>query len=205
MVPTAITLSPSLASRAIDGSGSRSAGATGSSVTGSSTENGGGLEPGRRVAVLRHELSAVEHHEGVVRPRDRQPVGGQHLEVGAEAMDPAAEHHVQVAVRVCGDPPWPVRAAGQAGGGGGDLQRLRVEPLDPGLDRRRQRPAERHVVAQRVQLPGLAPHQHVGRRRRPTAAVTSRRSPGRMPRPGTPSAQQRRSGPPSSQVQGCGQ
>ena len=81
---------------------------------------------------------------------------------GAEAMDPAAEDHVQVAVRVCGHPAGPVRAAGQPGGGCGDRERLGVEPLDPALDRSRQRPADGHVVAQRVQLPGLAPQEHVG-------------------------------------------
>ena len=47
---------------------------------------------------------------------DRQPVGGEHLEVRAEAVRPAAEDHVQVAVRVRRQPAGPVRAARAAAG-----------------------------------------------------------------------------------------
>ena len=70
--------------------------------------------PARRgVAVLCHQLAAVEDDERVVGTLDRQPVRRQHLQTRAEPMGPAAEHHVQVAVAVGGDAAGPVPAARQ--------------------------------------------------------------------------------------------
>ena len=186
-MPTATTLSPSRARRAIDGSGSRSGGATGSSVSGSSTEKVEGSRPAGRVAVLRHELAAVEDDEGVVRPRDREAVGGEHLEVRAEPVRPAAEDHVEVAVGVGGDArPASSGRAGRRGVEAVDLQRLGIEPLDPALDRRRlaRRRAACRGAARRAR-PGRGGRACRWRRRRATAA-TSSRSPGAIPRPGMP-------------------
>ena len=172
-----------------------------------------GLAPRRRVAVLGHELAAVEDDERVVRPRHRQPVRGEHLELGAQPMRPAAEDHVQVAAGVGGDPARPVGAAGQPRRRGGRRSSVgRVEALHPGLDRRRLRPAQGHVVAQRVELAGLAPNERVGgegladgRHLEPLAGggsparLAAARSPsaaGRRPRRSTAAASTRR--PPGS-------
>ena len=69
---------------------------------------------------------------------------------------------MQVAVRVRRDPAGPPGAAGQPRRRRGDRERRRVEALDPALDRRRLRPAQRDVVAQRVELARLAPDEQVG-------------------------------------------
>ena len=164
-MPTAITLSPSDDRRAIEGSGSRSGGATGQQRDGVQHRDGRGLEAGGRVAVLGDELPSVEHDEGVVRPRDREPVGRQHLELGAQAMHPAPEGHVQIAIGMGRDSARPVGAAGHPRRRGDHRERLRIEPLYPALDRRCQRPPARYVVAQRVKLSGLSPHKRVGRER----------------------------------------
>ncbi len=65
-------------------------------------------------------------------------------------MGPAAEDHVEVAIGVGGDPAWPVGAPGQPWGRRDDLERVRVEALDPSLDRRRLNTADGDAVAERV-------------------------------------------------------
>ncbi len=162
VVPSAITASPSLESRATDGSGSASGGQTGSSVTGSSTDTVEGRSPARGVAVLRHELPSGQHDERVVRAFDGQPVRGEHLELRREPVGPFAEHDVQVAARVRGEAARPEAPAGETRGARDGRERAGVEPLDPGPDRPRLGAAQRDLVAQREQLAGLAPHERVG-------------------------------------------
>ena len=145
------------------GSGSSSGGSHGQQRLGVEHGDGRGHSARRGVAVLGHQLAAVEDDERVVGTLDRQPVRRQHLQTWAEAMRPAAEHHVQVAVAVGGDAARPVLAARQPRRGGDRPKRLRVEPLDPSLDRAGQRVAEGNVMPQRVELARLAADQQVGR------------------------------------------
>ncbi len=111
MVPTAITLSPSLESRAIDGSGSRSGSATGSSVSGSSTETVDGSSPAGASQSLVTSSPPSRTTNELCGRGDRQPVRGEHLELGAEPVRPAAEDQVQVAAGVRGKATGPERAA----------------------------------------------------------------------------------------------
>ncbi len=93
----------------------------------------------------------------------RKPVRGEDLQLRAEPVGPAAEDHVQVAAGVGRDPAGPERSARQPRRGGGHREGLGVEPLDPGLRRRRLRPAARKLVAERVELARLAADQGVRR------------------------------------------
>ena len=122
-----------------------------------------GLHARRRVAVLGDELTAVEDHEGVVRLRDRQPMGRKHLQIGRQPVGPATEDHVDVSVGVGADPSRPPGAARQPRAGAHDSERVGIELLDPALDRRRLDAAERNAVAERVELAGLAADEQVGR------------------------------------------
>ena len=145
------------------GSGSSSAGATGSSVSGSSAERVEGTRPGGASQSLVTSSPPSRTTNELWGAVDWQPVRRQHLQTWAEAMGPAAEHHVQVAVAVGGDAARPVPAARHPRRGGDVLKRLRVEPLDPSLDRAGQRVAEGNVMPQRVELTRLAADQQVGR------------------------------------------
>src|SRR4029079_5583284 len=89
----------------------------------------GGCPAARSVAVLRHELAAVEDDERVVRAIDGEPVRGEDVELGAEPVRPATEDEVEVAARMGGDPTRPERPAGKRRRSRRYRERLRVEPL----------------------------------------------------------------------------
>ena len=76
---------------------------------------------------------------------------------------------------------------GAAGVDSRDRERLGVEALHPALDRRRQRPANGMSWRSAYSSPGSR-RTSTSVAKASTAATTSRRSPGRIPRPGTPSA-----------------
>ena len=79
------------------------------------------LGPERGVAVLHHELAAVQDHERVVRALDGQLVRSQHVQLGAQPVRPLPEHHVQVAAPMSRHAAGPERTAREA-------RRLRPPP-----------------------------------------------------------------------------
>ena len=93
--------------------GAAAARPTGSSVTGSSTETVDGSSPaGASQSLVTSSPPSSTTNELCGRGH-RQPVRGEDLEVGAQAVRPAAEDQVQVAAGVGGDPARPVGAARQ--------------------------------------------------------------------------------------------
>ena len=94
---------------------------------------GGRLEAGRRIAVLHHQLPAVQHDEGVVRPLNGEAMRGEHIEAGTQPMRPMAVDHVQIPARVGRDPAGPVGPAGQARGAREHLERDGVAALHPSM------------------------------------------------------------------------
>ncbi len=115
--------------------------ATGSSVSGSSADTVEGSRPAGASQSLVTSSPPSRTTNELCGRGHRQPVRGQHLELRAQPVRPAAEDHVEVAVRVRGDSARPVGAARQPRGRRGHVQRRRVEALDPALHRGRLRSA----------------------------------------------------------------
>ena len=204
-MPTAITLSPSLESRAIEGSGRRSGSAT-AAASRVEHRDGRGLGPaGASQSLVTSSPPSRTTNELCGRSTGSR-CEARTSRSGLEPVRPAPEDHVQVAVRVGGDPARPERPAGQPRRRRGHRERLRVEALDPGLDRRRLGPRERDVVAERVELArargatsaSVAKASWTARDLEPLARAA-------IPRPGIARDRPQRRGPPSSQVHGCGQ
>ena len=175
------------------------------SVSGSSTDTVEGATPARCVAVLHHELAPVEDDERVVRPRHRQAVRGEQLELRSGRW--AQQPKTMCTSRSRGRRSRPARRVRRAAAGWRDGgERVRVQSLHPGLHRRGLRAPERDAVAKREQLARLATRR-------------ARRWPTRPERPPAPGARLRRmpesrhalrdsrdaAGPPSSHVHGRGQ
>ena len=162
VVPTAITLSPSHASRATEGSGRRRGAATGSSVSGSSTETVEGSRPaGASPSFVTSSPPSSTTNELCGRATGNRC----EARTSSSGLRRCAQRPKTSAglAGVRRDPAGPVRPAGQPRRRGGHGERLGIEPLYPPLDRGRLRAANGYVVTQRIQLARLAAHQGVGR------------------------------------------
>ena len=107
--------------------------------------------------VLGHEMTVGQDHEAVVGSVARQLAGGEHAEIGREPVRVVAEHDVERAVRVRGEPAGPRGTTGEVVGARERFEGDRIDPLYPHVRVGPERVAQQEHLARRPQ------HDH-GRR-----------------------------------------
>ena len=164
VVPTAITRSPSLDSRAMLGSGSASGGATGSSVSGSRTDSVDGARPaGASQSFITSSPPSSTTNELCGRSTGSR-CEARTSSAGDSRCAQCPRTRCRSPQACAAMPPGQNGPPGSRGLASSVASVTRVQALDPRAHRRALRPA-RQLVAQREQLARLAADEHAGGRR----------------------------------------